>query len=399
VSSCTSVVRLRRAVLPAATLAMVAVLAGSCHNTSPNQPTCTFTVSPSSLSAEAAGGSTTVSVSTTSGCAWTAQAGAGWLSITSGASGTGSGTVAVAVAANAATSPRTGTLTVAGQTVTVTQAAAAVVCTYAVSPTSVSFTKDGGSGSVTVTAPDTCAWTAASGVSWLTITAGSQGSGNGTVSYTVAGQNDPAGRETILTVAGTAVSVSQSGDVGSCQYSVSPVTFSPCMTSPALTATITTATACPWTASPSESWITLTSGGSGTGPGVIGFTVSSNYDAPRLGLVMVRWPTPTAGQNLQVAQAGCHYGVSTSALSFAKAGGAGSFMVLQQSDPYECGGALQDQCVWSALASVPWITITTSMPRKGDDTVFFTVAVNPDSASRTGTITVRDQTVTITQGG
>jgi hypothetical protein len=123
---------------------------------------------------------------------------------------------------------------------------------------------------------------------------------------------------------------------------------------------------------------------------------SSNYDAPREGIAMVRWPTPTAGQNVRVSQAGCRYSVSKSVIAFAAAGGAGGFDVLQESEPNSCGGALQDACVWSAIADVPWITITTTMPRSGDSPVAFTVAAN-SGAARSGTITIRDKTVRIDQ--
>ena len=113
---------------------------------------------------------------------------------------------------------------------------------------------------------------------------------------------------------------------------------------------------------------------------------------------MVRWPTPTAGQNLRVAQAGCRYALSQSAFSLTAAGGTGTFSVIQQSDPTECGGATQDRCVWTAQSQVPWITITSSMPRSGDNPVAFSVERN-NAAPRTGTIVVRDKVVTITQAG
>ena len=53
--------------------------------------------------------------------------------ITSGSGGTGNGTVAYAVAANPSTSARTGTLTIAGQTLTVTQPG--IICTPPAAPT------------------------------------------------------------------------------------------------------------------------------------------------------------------------------------------------------------------------------------------------------------------------
>ena len=114
---------------------------------------------------------------------------------------------------------------------------------------------------------------------------------------------------------------------------------------------------------------------------------------------MVRWPTPTAGQNIHVAQAGCRYAVSRSAISAAAAGGPGTFDVIQESDPNTCGGATQDRCIWTAASDVPWITVTSSMPRAGDNPVSFTVAANNDVASRVGRINVRDQVVVITQAG
>ena len=104
---------------------------------------------------------------------------------TGGASGTGNGTVSFSVAANATTSAAlTGTLTIGGQTFTVDQAAAPPppppTCTYAIAPTSESFAPAGGAGTaITVTTGATCAWTAVSNApSWITITAGTSGTGH-----------------------------------------------------------------------------------------------------------------------------------------------------------------------------------------------------------------------------
>ena len=166
-----------------------------------------------------------------------------------------------------------------------------------------------------------------------------------------------------------------------------------------VTATVMTQPFCPWTAASNASWLNVSSGGSGSGPGVVSFTFPDNYDAPRDGIVMVRWPTPTAGQNIRVAQAGCRYAVTRSAFNFAAPGEPGTFDVFQESDPNTCGGPTQDRCVWTAQSDVPWITVTGSMPRSGDGPATFMVAVNDGTAARTGTITVRDKVVTITQAG
>jgi serine protease len=100
---------------------------GTTHTAASDLPTdcggtCTYSISPTSASAPAAGGSGTVTVTAGAGCAWTAASNAGFIAVTAGASGSGSGTVTYNVGANGATTSRTGTLTIAGQTFTVTQA-------------------------------------------------------------------------------------------------------------------------------------------------------------------------------------------------------------------------------------------------------------------------------------
>jgi len=83
--------------------------------------TCSATLSVNSLSVGS--GSATGSADVAAACAWTALSNASWLTVTSGAPGTGNGTVGFSVDANTATSPRSGTLTIAGNTFTVNQAA------------------------------------------------------------------------------------------------------------------------------------------------------------------------------------------------------------------------------------------------------------------------------------
>jgi hypothetical protein len=100
---------------------------GTTHTAATNVPadcggTCTFSISPTSASSPATGGTGTVTVTATAGCSWTAASNSAFITVTSGASGTGNGSVGYSVAANTATTSRTGTLTIAGQTFTVTQA-------------------------------------------------------------------------------------------------------------------------------------------------------------------------------------------------------------------------------------------------------------------------------------
>jgi hypothetical protein len=174
---------------------------------------CSVALNPTSDSAPSTGGSRgPITVTASNGCTWTATTTASWITIGAGASGSGNGTVAYAVAANPGAA-RSGAITVGGQTFTVTQAAAAQPCTYSLDPTSVSMPSQRSDGSVSVRAAAGCSWTATvtSGSSWITITGGASGSGNGTVSFRVDRNKDDE-RTGSLTIAGQAFKIRQAGD-------------------------------------------------------------------------------------------------------------------------------------------------------------------------------------------
>jgi hypothetical protein len=171
----------------------------------PAPPTCTYSISPSNSSVSTLGGAGSVTVSTTSGCAWTAVSNAAWITVTSGASGTGGGSVGYLVLANIGGS-RTGTVTIAGQTFTLTQAA--LLCSYSISPGNQEVQAAAGTGSVAVSTSSGCAWTASSNESWITVTSGASGSGNGTVTFSYTANTDKK-RKGSLTVAGRNANVEQ----------------------------------------------------------------------------------------------------------------------------------------------------------------------------------------------
>ena len=80
-------------------------------------------------------------------------------------------------------------------------------CSFSIFPTRRSFPARGGEASVSVIAPDECAWTAVSNVDWITILSGANGSGNGTVTYSVARTNSA--RSGTMTIAGQTFTVRQ----------------------------------------------------------------------------------------------------------------------------------------------------------------------------------------------
>lgn len=184
-----------------------------------------------------------------------------------------------------------------------------------------------------------------------------------------------------------------------CLTAVSPAALSPCLIGGSVTATVSAPSTCRWSATSNSPWLTITGGASGTGAGIITLAFPSNYDAPREAVVTVMDSSGKAGHDLRVSQAGCFYGVTQNSFSFSSDGGSGRFDVIQQTVPTICGGPQQDACQWTAMSDAFWISVSTPMPRVGDDAVFFTVAPASGAASRTGTIVMRDQIVQVTQAG
>jgi len=109
------------------------------------------------------------------------------------------------------------TLTVSGygtlysrqfQTLNVTFAS----CSYGLSASSRAFSSPAAStGSVTVTTGGSCSWVAVSNHAWITITGGSSGTGNGTVSYSITENTGAKRRTGTITIAGQTYTVTQAG--------------------------------------------------------------------------------------------------------------------------------------------------------------------------------------------
>jgi glucose/arabinose dehydrogenase len=84
-------------------------------------------------------------------------------------------------------------------------------CTYSLSTTLLSVSRDGGSHSTSVTTASDCSWLAVSHVSWITITAGASGTGNGTVTFSTSANPDTNAREGTIHIGGEALTVTQAG--------------------------------------------------------------------------------------------------------------------------------------------------------------------------------------------
>jgi len=250
-------------------------------------PNCNFVVDPTSGSFGPAGGAASVGVTAPEECRWSSTSQASWIGISSGSNGSGNGPVDYIVATNTSVNSRIGTLTVAGRVVTVSQVGVGSTCTYDIAPDSASFAASGGTGTLTVAAQQGCGWAAVSQAPWITVSAGSPGSGNGAVQYTVAVNTDAVGRTGSIVVAGQPVTITQAGTGTTCGYTAAPPSASYPATGGTGGITITTQAGCPWAATSQAAWITITAGGSGTGNGTIQYSVAANTGAGRASSVTV----------------------------------------------------------------------------------------------------------------
>ncbi|MGZ5432091.1 MAG: BACON domain-containing protein [Thermoanaerobaculia bacterium] len=252
---------------------------------------CTYNVSPMSRTIAQAAGLFTIDVAAEPGCDWKASSNASWITLLWGSAAYGNGSAGFAVTANTGTSSRTGTLTVAGRTVSITQGGP---CTYSVSPTTPQIPASGGTNTIGVTTRDDCTWSASvsATATWITIISGQSGAGNGTVTYSVAPNSSTSSRTGTMTVAGRTVSVKQALDTSSCTYAVEYTSRALSWCGGERTVRVTTQGECPWTASDDAPWITL-GGTNRSGTGLLYYYMGRNTGVARQGTLTVAG-TPVA---------------------------------------------------------------------------------------------------------
>ena len=285
------------------------------------------------------------------GLGWTALKNVSWITITSGSSGTCDGTVNYSVSSNAGDFSRIGTITIAGETFTVTQDGISTSCTSSISPTNKSFGSGSDSDSVSVTAPDGCGWTATSNDSWITISSGNSGSGNGTVNYSVSANASDFSRTGTITIAGETFTVTQDGISTSCTSSISPTNKSFGSGSGSDSVSVTAPDGCGWTATSDDSWITISSGNSGSGNGTVNYSVSSNTSAgSRTGTMTI------AGKTITITQEGISTVGPTPDI---KANGSDSQITIGTNDTLsisvgiDANGSLGVESDWWVVAETP----------------------------------------------
>jgi len=172
---------------------------------------CTIAIAPKSRMHGYAGSSNFVRVPLPNECAWSVQNTNSWLTIVPGYSGLGSADVGYIVASNGVMLARTGIVTIASQSFTVTQSGFTNVCTYSIQPDRRMHGYGATSNVISVTAGPACTWFVQNTNSWITLLSNNSGTGTGSVTYAVSANLSAGDRTGMVMVADQMVTLSQRG--------------------------------------------------------------------------------------------------------------------------------------------------------------------------------------------
>ncbi len=342
---------------------------------------CTFAIAPEQRVHSHGAEAGEVLVTTIEGCDWTVINTNSWITISSGASGTGSGNVNYSVDANPNFTDRSGVFVIAGLPYAVTQLA--TPCTATLAPTERAHTAPADSGQISVTPVGNCDWTTVNTNSWITITAGASGTGNGTVAYSVTANEGPRVRTGVLVIAGQPFTISQTGIV--CVYTVNPTSLIHGYGAESGTITVTTSSGCDWTAVSTNAWITISTGTNYLGNATVNYSVTANPSSNlRAGVLLI------ADKTVPLIQWGapCTYAISPTEQAHGSGLENGSVHVTAVND-----------CTWFVENTNAWITITANANGVSSGDVQYAVAPNPTAIARSAVLTIAGQQYTVNQAG
>jgi hypothetical protein len=308
-------------------------------------------------------------------CSWSARSDAEWLRLSTPVDGLGDATLGFSVAGNEHASARGAAILVNDLRLQISQDGKA--CQFRLSSNREQVETGGGDRTIQVIASDaSCGWTAAASVPWIRIAAGQRGNGNGAVTFHV----DPfsgSPRTATLTVAGVVVLVEQGTG---CSYSIGATAFTVSQSGGPVELAVTAPPGCAWAAQSHVDWMTIDSGGTGSGPGVVAVRVAPTAGPSRMGTLTV------AGRTITVEQSpGCDYSFEPSIFGAPASGGAGVIAVRTGQG-----------CGWFAASGASWITITGNGTGSGSGQLQFVVAAN-QGPGRQASLTVSGKTLAVAQ--
>ncbi len=329
---------------------------------------------------------------------WIVQKDVDWITSIIPASGNSNATITFTLLANTNSLSRIGSIkilsadSVVQQTLMITQGGAAG---YFVNGTNANFTSAGGASNVQLIASGS--WVVQTDVDWISGLSPVSGLGDATINYFVIANNNCVSRSGLIKIFDAdmmlkrTLLVTQAGMPGNYTLSSSYLLF------PANggRVSVNLTARCNWTAISDVPWINTISPFSGNTNASISYTVNPNTTIDgRSGYLRILDGNGVVQQSLRIVQTGVTavYWVSPSSVTFSASGGTSNLSLVANSS-------------WMAQADASWITGINPTIGSGDAIIGYTVAVNTNSSSRSGTIKVLDgtltvqDTVTITQAG
>lgn len=299
---------------------------------------CIYSITPTSQFFNASGGPGSVTVNAQSGCSWTATSNAGFITLNSGNSGSGNGSVVFSVAVNQSQAQRVGTMTIAGQTFTVTQSLGTPNTVSLASGVPQSGLADGAQTGFCNLAGTQYTVQVAAGASQLGITLTSNQdidlyvrfgqpltivngeiihdykatTGGSNESLAITSSSSPPlqagtyyiGVNNCSTTPANYVVTATVTTQPQCSYSISPSTQSFIGGGGTGSVNVSTGNGCTWTATSNVQWVTVTVGAAGSGNGQVAYSVAANNSSSqRTGTMVIAGRTFTVTQDGQVQTA------------------------------------------------------------------------------------------------
>ncbi len=314
-------------------------------------------------------------VLTPEGCAWEASSDDDWIEIESARRNQGPGAVLYRLAANPE-DDRIGSIQVAGERFLVRQEGPP--CRFSIDPAQRTHGSQGETGRIEVEAPPNCRWTAQSDSSWLRVLALEEAG----LVYQVSPNPSSLQRRALISLAGHVFEVLQQGT--DCRYDLTPTLRRHGPAPADGEFEVDAPLDCEWAVSKDDEsdWLTLASGLSGSGPGVVSYRVDAN-PGPEARNAELR----IAGQLAEVDQEaqGCSFSIQPVSRRHGAEAGEARFEVDAEPD-----------CEWTVLSRSEWIEVISGQGA-GAGEVRYRVLPNDDQESRQAVLEVEGQEFAVTQ--
>jgi hypothetical protein len=326
--------------------------------TGPSSDRCPLTVSAQPTSLPAEGGRGALTVTTNRECDWEARTDANWIRFEAPPSGQGPATVNYQVASNPAIGMRRWAVAVNGARVDFSQPG--IPCVITLAEGGRVFDAAGGVADIPVTAPPGCPWSAISGVVWVSVAAGTTGSGPGRVTVRVDPNATFERRHTTVTIGGEPYRVDQQAGASP---SPTPPGPGPTPEPPRPSPSPQPPGPAPDPAPPPNPPPQPPSPPPDPAPGPPG---------P---------PPPAPGPT-------CSFAVVPSDVSADAGGGHVDLEV-----------STEGTCAWAATSHLDWVRVTGRSSGTGSERVRLTIEKNDASSRRSGTVQIAGQTIGVRQAG